>query len=156
MLTNPAFVWAVAGIVLLVAEFLVPGFVIFFFGVGALLTALASALLPPVAGSIALQGVIWALGSILSLRFLRRRFSRVFRGDTVEGPSTEDVGATVVVTERITPDEPGRVRYRGTSWKAISYTESFVPGDRVQIVQEDNLTLVVTAPFLGETLGGGE
>ena len=151
MLSDPAFVWAVAGLVLLAAEFLVPGFVIFFFGVGALTTAVASLLLPPVAGSLALQGVVWAVGSILSLRFLRRRFSRIFRGGTAESPATEDLGESVVVTERIAPDEPGRVRYRGTSWKAISHTESFEPGDRAQIVHEEGLTLIVTSPFLDES-----
>lgn len=150
MLTDPAFVWGVAGLILLVSELLVPGFVIFFFGLGALVTAVASLLLPPVAGSIALQGIVWALGSILSLRFLRRRFSRVFRGGTVEPVGEADLGRTVVVTERITPDTPGRVRFQGTSWKAISYTETFEPGDRAQIVQEDNLTLIVTQPFLKE------
>lgn len=150
MLTDPAFVWGVAGLALLLSELLVPGFVIFFFGLGALLTAVASLILPPVAGSIALQGVVWALGSILSLRFLRRRFARVFRGETVASGSEADIGRTVVVTERITPETPGRVRFQGTSWKAVSYTETFEPGDKAQIVQEDNLTLIVTEPFLKE------
>lgn len=150
MLTDPAFVWGVAGIALLVSELLVPGFVIFFFGLGALITAVASLILPPVAGSVALQGVVWALGSILSLRFLRRRFARVFRGDTLEPGGEADIGRTVVVTEKITPETPGRVRFQGTSWKAVSYTETFEPGEKAQIVEEDNLTLVVTEPFLNE------
>lgn len=150
MLTDPAFVWGVAGLVLLVSELLIPGFVIFFFGVGALITSVASLLLPPVAGSIALQGLVWALGSILSLRFLRRRFARVFRGESLSPGSEEDIGRTVVVTERITPESPGRVRFQGTSWKAVSYTETFEPGDEAQIVQEENLTLIVTEPFLKE------
>ncbi|MFP4302780.1 MAG: NfeD family protein [Spirochaetaceae bacterium] len=150
MLTDPAFVWGVVGIVLLVSELLVPGFVIFFFGLGALITAVASLILPPVAGSLALQGIVWALGSILSLRFLRRRFARVFRGGTVEPVGEADLGRTVVVTERITPGRPGRVRFQGTSWKAVSYTETFKPGDKAQIVQEDNLTLIVSEPFLEE------
>lgn len=150
MLRDPAFIWGVAGILLLAAEFIAPGLVVLFFGLGALATALVTLVLPPVASSVALQGIIFALASILSLRFLRRRFARVFRGESPPPSSVEDLGRTVVVVERITPDEPGRVRYQGTSWKAISYSETFEPGEKAQIVQEENLTLVVTAPFIEE------
>lgn len=148
LLTNPSFVWGLAGFLLIASEVLVPGFVIFFFGSGALATAVASALLPPVASSFGLQGLIWAVSSVFSLVFLRRRFSGIFHGTVLNPHRVEDLGKNAVVSERITPEKPGRIRYRGTSWKGISYSETFEKGDKVSIVQEEGLTLVVSAPFL--------
>jgi membrane protein implicated in regulation of membrane protease activity len=148
--TNPSFIWALAGFILLASEMLVPGFVIFFFGSGALLTALAAAILPSVGASFGLQGLIWGASSIFSLIFLRRRFSRIFHGTVLNPTRIDDLGKTAVVSERITPEKPGRVRYQGTTWNAVSYTETFEEGEKVSIVQEDGLTLVVSAQFLEE------
>jgi membrane protein implicated in regulation of membrane protease activity len=148
VISDPTFVWGLSGLILIFAEALVPGFVIFFFGSGALLTALASAVLPPVGASFGLQGLIWGVSSVFSLIFLRKRFSRVFRGTILNRERVEELGETALVKERITPDEPGRVRYQGTTWKAVSYTETFEPGEKVSIVQEDGLTLVVSAPIV--------
>ena len=39
-------IWAILGLLLILLEFFVPQFVIFFFGVGALLTAAITALVP--------------------------------------------------------------------------------------------------------------
>ncbi|MFO7849270.1 MAG: NfeD family protein [Spirochaetia bacterium] len=148
LLTSPSFVWGLAGFLLIASEIIVPGFVIFFFGSGALLTALASAVLPPVGSSLALQGIIWAVSTVFSLVFLRRRFSGIFHGTVLNPSRIDDLGKTAVVNERITPDKPGRVRYRGTSWKGVSYSETFEKGDKVSIIQEDGLSLIVSAPFL--------
>lgn len=147
MLTDPAFVWGVIGVVLIASEMLIPGFVVFFLGAGALLTALLSAVVPGLGEAFALQGLIWVASSGLSLAFLRRRFSRVFRGKMVKGEPDSDVGATATVTEEITPEQAGRVRYQGTTWRAVSYTESFNKGDTVQIIKEENLTMIVSSPI---------
>lgn len=150
MLTDPAFVWGVIGVALIASEMLIPGFVVFFLGAGALLTSLLSALVPGLGEAFALQGLIWAASSGLSLAFLRRRFSRVFRGKYVKGEKDADLGASATVTEEISPDTEGRVRYQGTTWRAVSYTEHFKPGDTVQIIKEENLTMVVSSPFFDE------
>ena len=147
MFTDPAFVWDLIGVVLIASEMLIPGFVIFFLGAGALLTAGLTALIPGLAANFALQGVIWAGTSILSLAFLRRRFARIFRGEVHSGEQDEGVGRTATVTETISPDTPGRIRYRGTTWRAVSYTETFQPGDTVQILKEENLTMIVSSPL---------
>jgi membrane protein implicated in regulation of membrane protease activity len=150
MFTSPAFLWGVLGVVLIAAEMLIPGFVIFFFGAGALITALLSGIIPAITHEFVLQALVWVASSVFSLVFLRRRFSRAFRGTVFNPIQDEDVGKTAVVTEAITPENPGRVRYQGTTWKAISYTETFSPGEKVEIIKEENLTLVVTAPILPE------
>ncbi len=150
MFWSPPFLWAVLGLILIGAEMVVSGFVIFFFGVGALTTAVLTAVLPGLSGNYILQGVVWIVSSILSFGFFRKKFTKIFRGTILSRETDKDVGQSAVVIEAIGPDKPGRVRYQGTSWKAVSYTEKFDPGEKVDIIKEDNLTFIVTKHFLDE------
>ena len=144
MFLNPAFLWTLLGLLLIGAEMFIPGFVVFFFGVGAVLTGIFSAALPPVAGNFTLQGVIWIVSTLLSFRIFRKKFAAIFKGTILNRERDDDVGESAVVIEPITPEAPGRVRYQGTSWKAVSYTEEFDIGQRVDIVKEENLTFIVS------------
>ncbi len=150
MFLSPPFIWAVLGLILIGAEMAVSGFVIFFFGVGALVTGLFSAVIPGLSGSYILQGIVWIISTVLSFGFFRKKFKKIFKGTVLGRETDKDVGHSAVVIEAIGPDKPGRVRYQGTSWKAVSYTEKFDPGDKVDIIKEDNLTFIVTKHFLDE------
>ncbi len=144
---SPWFVWGFIGFLLIASEMVIPGFTVFFFGMGGLLVALVSLLLPPLADSFAWQVLFWAAASIFSFTFLRKKFRNLFRGTLLNRMPTDAVGEHAEVLEKISPDQAGRVRYRGTSWKAVSLTETFTPGDRVSIVEQDGITLVVTETF---------
>ena len=153
MFGGSAFIWGVIGVLLIAAEMVIPGFTIFFFGAGALLTALIALVLPLVAGSFTAQITLWAASSILSFVFLRHKFRKIFGGTLLNRMPEEGVGEKVLVIEDITPEKPGRVRYRGSSWKAMSLTECFSAGNTVEIVESSGLELTVTAPFDGESAG---
>jgi inner membrane protein len=146
------YIWAVVGLLFMGAEFFLPGFVIFFFGLGALITALLSTIVPGLRPNITLQILAWIASSGLSLYFLRRYFSKIFRGNPAPPDASENAGKTAAVVEAITPEHPGRIRFQGTTWIAISYDESFSPGETVEILKEENLTFVVTRSILGTTL----
>lgn len=147
---QPSFVWALTGLLMIGSEMFMPGFVIFFFGMGAISTAFLSAIIIPVGGSLALQVLIFALSSIFSLVFLRKRFAKVFRGSLLNPEKPQFIDQEGEVLEAITADKPGRVKFNGTSWKAVSYKETFEPGDPVEILEQDGLTLVVCSPILRE------
>ncbi len=51
-----------------------------------------------------------------------------------------------MVIERVLPDLPGRIRFRGTTWRAESLGETFEPGETVMILETDNLTCFVSRP----------
>jgi len=148
MLRSPAFWWALIGLVFVGAELFLPGLVIIFFGIGALFTALLSAILPPVSRSLLLQVLACLAGTGLSFAFLRKHLARVFQGRTITEEGAEIIGKRVLVTERITPEAPGRVRLEGTSWAAASYSESFEPGEAVEILKQEGLTLYVTRSIM--------
>lgn len=138
-------VWLIIGILLVFSEFLIPGLVIGFFGIGAILTGLLTWL--GITVSIHTQLLSFTLTSLLMLIFLRKYFSRVFQGKEVEGTEGVNfniqIGKIIPVTELIEPGEVGgRVRYQGTIWKAKA-NERIAPGESVVITGCDNITLLV-------------
>ncbi|MDE0024245.1 MAG: NfeD family protein [Spirochaetaceae bacterium] len=153
------YIWAALGLVLIGAEFLLPSFMIFFFGAGALVTAALTAFIPGLRESLVPQVLVWLGASTATLFSLRHWLRGVFGGSVKRGGDEEDVaGKQATVVEAISPQRPGRVRFQGTTWEARSYEGSFTPGTAVQIVKNDNLALVVTRAFSDDMLddGGGE
>lgn len=148
MFLNAAFLWALLGLLMIGAEFFVPGLVIVFFGIGALVTAGLSAVVPGLGGSIVFQILAWLGATGLSFAFLRRHLSRILRGKVITDDGTSATGKQVEVTERITPETRGRVRLEGTSWAAASYDETFDPGETAEILRQEGLTLYVTRSII--------
>lgn len=140
---DPQILWIVAGIVMLILEFIIPGLIIFFFGAGAILTGILCMAFDIPVG---LQFLIFGVSSVVSLILLRNKFSGVFHGK-VNIKNTEDdfdevIGIKCKVTEKITPNELGKVEFRGTLWKAMA-DEEIEPGTMVEIIEKENITLKV-------------
>lgn len=144
---EPWFYWAVAGIACIGLEMLLPGFVIFFFGAGALATALCT-LVPFIGDALWLQIVLFIAFSIVSLIFFRKKFAKIFAGtvfDSRKGSTAPEdgVGEIVEVSESIEPPADGRIRFRGTTWKARCETGRIKSGEHVRIVSRENMTYIV-------------
>ncbi len=141
---KPEYIWAIIGVVLLIMELFVPGLVIFFFGVGALLVAVIC-LVADI--HINAQLLIFLITSVVFLLGLRNRLKGVFSGFSKSRPSMsqnppEFLGEKVTVLQAITPMQPGIVEMHGTNWKARA--EVAIPaGAVVEIIGSENLTLVV-------------
>jgi membrane protein implicated in regulation of membrane protease activity len=137
-------IWIVSGLLLVLAEFVIPGLVVCFFGAGAILTGLALMVFPglPAAGQIALFLVL----SIALLAGVRRYLPDAFRGDEKKRAGNPDddavAGEIVEVVEAIAPPLPGRVAFRGTEWPAAS-DGPLAKGEHAEIVRRENLVLVV-------------
>ena len=149
---NAVFFWALMGFLLIGSEMLIPGFTIFFFGLGALLTSLLCAIIPGLKSNIALQILLWAVSSSSSLIFLRKYLTPIFKGTLIHKDFSEemDTGETAIVLEDILPDKPGRIKYHGTSWKAVSYDETLKKDEKVEILKKEDLTYIVTKSISGE------
>ncbi|MFP4114871.1 MAG: NfeD family protein [Spirochaetota bacterium] len=143
-------IWAILGLVFIVSEFVVPEFVIFFFGLGALLNSLLTAIFPGIAASIPLQILTWLGFSAVSLFSLRRYMAGWFKGrQFVEDDQSGWIGRSAKVTEAIGPDRPGRISLNGTTWVAESYAESFEPGDKVEVIRREGMRFLVTKSLTG-------
>lgn len=141
---KPELIWFLVGLLLLLAEFAIPGLVIFFFGVGAWVVALLCAMMDI---GINTQLIIFIVSSILSLLLLRKWLKGIFHGHSSDQQElTEDLsdflGERVAVTMAITPQQPGKVELHGTDWSAIA-EETIPAGTRVEITGKESLTLRV-------------
>ncbi len=139
-LLHPATFWFAVGLLLLCAEMLSPAFLLFFFGIGGLLTGLLCLLASP---SFNQQLLLFCASSILMLLTLRRFLKPLFTGTSNSAPdSTELNGKLATVTEPITPPLPGKVELHGTSWRACA-AAPIPAGATVRILARDNMTLSV-------------
>jgi len=139
-----AWAWIILGVALMLAELLVPGLVVLFFGVAAL----------GVGGLVAL-GLIqtwttavgaWAVGSLALVLGLRSGAKRLLPGESDRASTDEDVeayGEVVDVVEAVGPIESGRIRFRGVTWAAQTVEGTIPAGARARIVARDNLVWIV-------------
>ncbi|MCB1182058.1 NfeD family protein [bacterium] len=142
---SPELIWFVAGLALILSEFMLPGIILVFFGAGAWLTALTSWLgLTPGWTS---QMLTFAVSSVVLLVILRRRFRTRFFGyvgaDQDPAANLDDLaGHEVVVRGAIPAGGSGEVEYKGANWKARS-ADALVDGQTAVIVRTDGITLMV-------------
>ncbi|ADN03142.1 NfeD family protein [Spirochaeta thermophila] len=137
--------WILGGILLSLLEFWIPGFVVFFFGTGAVFTGVLCLIFPGLANDILFQVVLWVASSFLSFALLRRFLTPLFGGKLLDRQTPESVGRTALVTEEISPERPGRIRFQGTTWEAVTYDEEPIPpGTRVLILEQEGLRFAVT------------
>lgn len=141
-LPSAEIIWFILGIAFFVVEMIMPGFVIFFFGIGAWATALILFFTPI---SLNVQLVIFLLTSLLSLFLLRKYIQKTFLGSKKENEVDQILasdGENAVVTDAIKPPGQGKVKYSGTSWQAVADQEIEV-GTIVTILSQDGLVMKV-------------
>jgi membrane protein implicated in regulation of membrane protease activity len=142
ILSKPELFWFILGLILFLAELVLPGFFIFFFGLGAWFTALVCLIGEP---GVNLQIIIFAFISVLSLVTLRRIIQKRFfysKGNESEKVEDEFTGKEALVISDIGPDSIGKVEFKGTTWKAESKSEIKV-GQSVIIIEKENFKLLV-------------
>jgi membrane protein implicated in regulation of membrane protease activity len=120
----------------------VPGFVIFFFGVGAWIAAIVCLVAEP---STNLQIIIFAVTSVLSLLILRRLIQKKFfysRNNNSEAVEDEFTGKEGIAITDFGQEKKGKVEFKGTRWNAESLSE-IKEGQAVTIIKKESLILKV-------------
>ena len=146
MITNvfsrPELFWFILGLGLFLLELVMPGFIIFFFGLGAWITALICLIANP---GINLQIIIFAVTSTLLLIALRKIIQNKFLNS--KGTRSDDVDDEFTGKEAIAKIDfgglkQGKVEFKGTTWTAESVSE-ITDGQRVIIIEKDSFKLIV-------------
>jgi len=141
----PQYVWIIVGIVIMSMELFLPGFILCFFGLGAVLTGLLMIFIPL---GVNAQLLLFAALSVVLLVSFRRYAQGYFTGrisnkNSSGAPMETHAGETAIVVEDIIPDSPrGKVEFNGTFWNADAETE-IKKGAKVTIVERHDLTLKV-------------
>ena len=141
-LSRPEIIWFIIGLALFLLELVLPGFVIFFFGVGAWITALLCLIANP---GLNLQVIVFAITSVLSLLALRKLIQKRFfytKEGMSESVEDEFTGKEAIALTDFEPGKNGKVDFKGTTWKAES--ESVISeGQRVIIKNKESFKLFV-------------
>jgi len=131
-------VWIVAGLVLAVLEMFVPGMVIIWFGIAAVVTGLLA---------LFIHSPYVHFGVFIVLSGLMVFFSQ-WIGRKITKPEPEPVGANRLtdaegrVIQEVRPGEPGRVKVGGEEWRAECHSALTV-GTMVRVVRVEGTRLIV-------------
>ena len=139
-------IWFVAGLVMILLEFVQPGLVIVFFGAGAWIVSLLAYLniLESLTSQVLVFGVV-SLGLLLGLRrWVKDKFhGHVGDRQNLSENLDEFTGKPVIVLQDVIPGQAGgQVEFKGTTWQAVSEQE--IPkGETASIVAMDGITLKI-------------
>ncbi|EGB15512.1 protein of unknown function DUF107 [Pseudodesulfovibrio mercurii] len=126
-------VWLGVGVFFVIAELVVPAFIVIFFGLGAFIAG-ATAFF---GASVQVQLVVFGLSSIILILLLRKVMAKTFSGEKAEDePEPNVVGSLAEVVEAIRPPQSGRIKFQGSFWNARS-GRAVEPGSVVRIVKRD-------------------
>jgi membrane protein implicated in regulation of membrane protease activity len=142
MFSKPELFWFILGLGLFLLELVMPGFIIFFFALGAWLTALVCLIGHP---GFNLQIIIFAATSLILLGALRRAIQKKFfysKGALSEEVEDEFTGKEALSTMDFGGMKHGKVDFKGTTWTAESKSE-IKNGQRVIIIEKDSFKLIV-------------
>ncbi len=136
--------WAVGGIVLIVAELVVPSFVLIWFGLGALVVALAVAL---AAIGFTFQLALWLIVSLALVAVWFKVFKPNMHKTKVGMADANVVGEIGMLVRAVAPFEKGEVRFQkpllgDDVWECIA-DEAIKSGERVRVVAVEGSFLKV-------------
>jgi len=134
----------VAGFFIL-AELVIPGGIVVFLGLGALVVT-GAILFGLVEDGIAAV-TLWFISTLALIILLRSFVQKVAGGEATVANTDEKVdafGEIVEVIDTIGPGEKkGRVKFRGTEWQALGGGAVLVTGSMAKVVSQNNITLIV-------------
>ncbi len=138
---NVSVFWFILGFVFFLLEFIVPGFILFFFGIAAWLVAMLT-LFTDI--GINTQLIVFLVSAVLTVAMFRKLLKDKL-GMYRESPQVledEFIGKIALAETAITPDQNGKVEFKGTSWDAKSddYIEA---GQKVKIIETRSILLIV-------------
>ncbi len=137
--------WWIFGISLVALEFVLPGLVSVFVGLGAL--TVAGMMHFRVVNQLPEQFIVFIASSSLYIFSLRLLVMRWYPSDTERKNIEADddlIGSLMTVVEEIPAGGVGRVTHADTTWKAMSREGRAVAvGEDVEIVGRENITWIV-------------
>lgn len=141
-----ATIWFIAGALLMAAELLLPGGVVFFLGLGAAFVSLL--LYAGILDGWLQAFTAWFIGSLVLIFGLRGIVQKLVPAVVERGRTDEDLDAYnqhAHVSERIPAGGEGRIDFRGSTWSAKAYgaDKDIEAGTEVRIVFRDNLVWIV-------------
>lgn len=144
-LSDPIFVWLGVGLVLILAEIIVPGGIVILLGAACLVVAgaLGIGLVEGIVQSLTL----WFISAIVLLLSFRHVTQRLVGGDSHVDNTDEAMdlyNQPALVKQTIGPGQiQGRVEFQGSEWPALGDGSTILAGAQVRVICRENIALVV-------------
>lgn len=137
--------WVVGGIVLVLAELVVPSFFIIWFGLGGVLVGLLLLALPDLSPTVQLAA--WTLASLAMLGLWLRVFKPSLHRTRIGQAEGEAIGEIGLLVNAVAPFERGRVRFQrpvlGSEEWACRAESAIAAGERVRVLAVEGSFLKV-------------
>ena len=143
---NAPVIWFIIGFLFFLLEFAVPGFILFFFGIGAWVVA-GITFFSDI--SLNLQIFIFLGTSLLTVLLFRNWLKNKLGMMNPPKNVLEDeiIGKTAKAETPIQPGQQGKVYFKGASWSATSADNIHI-GEEVSIIGYDSIVLIVKSSKL--------
>jgi membrane protein implicated in regulation of membrane protease activity len=139
-------IFLAGGLLLMLIEFAIPGGIAFILGFSGLVVGALRFfdILTSTGGSVA----TWLFLSVALTIAIRPLISKYFKPESSFKYADEDYEAMdqiAVVTEDVSEEESGKIRFNGTTWRARSLQGTIRAGEQVRIKYRENITWIVEA-----------
>ena len=142
---NAAVIWFIIGFVFFIFEFALPGLILFFFALGAWITAVLALFIDL---SFNAQIAVFLGASVLTILLFRKWVKKlVWSKKHISEIEDEFLGKTGIAESSIGLGMNGKVDFKGTSWDAKS-DDSIEKGEEVTIIGNDSILLIVKSKKL--------
>ncbi|MCC4834755.1 NfeD family protein [Shewanella sp. 10N.7] len=143
--SNPTSIWLIVGLILMVAEIIVPGGIVILLGAACVIVA--AALFAGIVDGATQSFTLWFITSIVLLLSFRHITQKMIGGDAHVDNTDEEMdlyNQIVTVKADIGPGEhEGRVTFSGTEWPALGDGTEIKSGSKVRIICRENIGLIV-------------
>lgn len=133
------------GILLMIIEAAVPAGVLVFFGISGIIVGILRFF--GIINNLGPSLGLWLGFSIVLIVALRPLLKKLVGGKSFFKLANEDYEAIDQVVDVVEPvgtlEDPGRIRFRGSSWQARSIEGTIPEGSKAKIKYRDNLTWVI-------------
>lgn len=138
---DAAVIWFLIGFIFFILEFVLPGLIVFFFGVGAWIVAIITFFTDI---SINSQLIIFLASSIVTTLIFRNWLKKLIwrKKHSTELMEDEFLGKTGRAETAISPFQKGKVAFKGTTWDAHS-EDIIEKGETVTIIGNESILLIV-------------
>ena len=134
-------IWLIIAILFFILEMMGPGFLLFWVGVGALITMVVSLFVD----SLVVQIGVFTISSILLLFFTRPFVKKFTKNDTTITNANSIIGKKAIVTKEINSLKgTGQIKINGEAWSAKSSNEDIIEeGAKVTVLNINGVKAIV-------------
>lgn len=134
--------WLIAAGIFFIIEIATVGFLVFWFGIGAIIAMVVSLFIP----NVYIQAIVFIVSSTLLIFFTKPFVNKfVNKGKTMTTNAYSIIGRTGIVTKEINDLKcTGQVKIGGETWSAKTLSEETIPENtEIEVVKIDGVKAIV-------------